>query len=134
MAVHSAVSVGEVTTPVPKKACLKWEYVEIPEFWFSARDDEQKKPTQTRRPRKVTDITTWTQCFATFVSVLGPQNPAAIPELMAYMSNVIRASQDYEGLAWEWYDAAFRKQAAATGNRMWSKINGSLYSICFSNC
>lgn len=67
-------------------------------------------------------------------SVLGLHNPAAIPELMAYMSTIIRVSQDFEGLAWERYDAAFRRQAAATGNRRWSRINSSLYSICFTTC
>ena len=30
------------------------------------------------------------------------------------------------------YDAAFRRQAAITGNRQWSRVNPSLYSICFS--
>ena len=30
------------------------------------------------------------------------------------------------------YDAAFRRQAAATGQRDWSKINTSLYTICFT--
>ena len=30
------------------------------------------------------------------------------------------------------YDAAFRHQAFITGNRQWSKVNPSLYSICFS--
>jgi hypothetical protein len=53
---------------------------------------------------------------------------------MAYLSNIVRVSQDFEGLAWERYDAAFRRQAAATGNQLWSRINGSLYAICFSTC
>ena len=30
------------------------------------------------------------------------------------------------------YDAAFRRQASITTNRQWSKVNPSLYSICFS--
>ena len=36
------------------------------------------------------------------------------------------------GVAWVRYDAAFRRQAFITGNRQWSKVNPSLYSICFS--
>lgn len=34
---------------------------------------------------------------------------------MAYMVNIIRASQEFEGATWAAYDAAFRRQAAATG-------------------
>ena len=30
------------------------------------------------------------------------------------------------------YDAAFFRQAFITGNRQWSKVNPSLYSICFA--
>lgn len=137
----SGVYVGEGMAPVPKKLAEKihrWEYVEmgelLPEFWAGPKEEGESKSTQSRRPRKVTDITTWAQCFATYVSVLGPRNPAAVPELMAHMTNILRASQDFEGLAWERYDAAFRRQAAAMGNRAWSRINGSLYSICFSSC
>ena len=51
---------------------------------------------------------------------------------MAYMIRILRASREYEGSAWASYDAAFRRQAAATGNKRWSKINPSLYSICFT--
>ncbi len=120
--------VGEGVAPVPAKLATKikrWEYVEmgelLPEFWLSASDNEVRKTALTRRPRKITDIATWTQCYGVLVSVLGPSNPLAfLPELMAYMSNIIRASQDIEGLAWE--RPAFRRQAAVTGNK-----NSSLY-------
>ena len=66
------------------------------------------------------------------MGVVAKSAPDAVPGLMAYMVNVIRASQEYEGAAWVAYDAAFRRQAAATGQRDWSKINTSLYTICFT--
>ena len=50
-----------------------------------------------------------------YVSVLGPANPTAIKTLKRY-------------------DAAFRRQAAATANWMWSRVNPSLYTLCFSAC
>ena len=59
-------------------------------------------------------------------------HPQAVPELLAYLIFVLRASQDFGGIAWVTYDAAFRRQAFITGNRQWSKVNPSLYSICFS--
>ncbi len=78
------------------------------------------------------DVDVWLQCFAVFVSVVSKDFPEAVPELMAYMGSIIRASQEYEGAAWAAYDAAFRRQAAAAGQREWSKVNASLCSICFT--
>ena len=82
--------------------------------------------------KQVTDFQTWLQCFAVYCSILGSHDPTCFPELMAYLITIARVSQDYTGLAWVRYDAAFRRQAAITGNRKWSQINPSLYSICFT--
>ena len=43
-----------------------------------------------------------------------------------------KGSQDYSGLAWVRYDAAFRRQAALMGNRRWSQINATIYTVCFT--
>lgn len=40
----------------------------------------------------------WMQCFTTYVSVLGPAYPEAVPELMVYAATIIRVSQDFQ--AW----------------------------------
>ena len=65
------------------------------------------------------------------MSVLAPGQPQRIPELMAYQATIVRASQDYAGLAWVRYDAAFRRQAALTGLTRWSAINPKIYTLCF---
>ena len=65
-------------------------------------------------------------------SILAPAHPETIPELMAYMSMIVRVSQDFAGLAWVRYDPGFRRQAALTGNRSWSQINATLYTLCFT--
>ena len=67
------------------------------------------------------------QYFATYVAVLGPHDPPMIPEMMAYLRLIVQVSQD-----WVRYDVAFRRQAALTGNRKWSAINTTLYSMCFT--
>eukprot|EP00731_Ephydatia_muelleri_P033273 Em0027g21a len=54
------------------------------------------------------------------------------PDLLAYMTSIMRASREYSGLAWAQYDTAYRRQAASTNNRRWAQINPSLYSICFT--
>ncbi len=51
---------------------------------------------------------------------------------MAYMTTIVRVSQDYAGLAWFRYDAAFCCQAALIGNTRWSVINPTLYTMCFT--
>ncbi len=65
----------------------------------------------------------WLQCFAVFVGVVANYEPEVVPGLMAYMVSIIRASQEYEGAAWVAYDAAYRRQAAATGSKKWGGVN-----------
>ena len=39
---------------------------------------------------------------------------------MVYMISILQVSQEYEGLAWATYKAAYHRQAAATGHKQWS--------------
>ena len=94
---------------------------------------EPPKERRTRQARKVTDIFTWLQCLGTCVAVLAPCEPQTVPELMAYMSTIVRVSQDYEGLGWVMYNLALRRQAALSGNSKWSVINGTLFTMNFSS-
>ena len=48
------------------------------------------------------------------------------------MIAIIKASRDYEGLAWVNYDTLYRRRAAATNFRTWSQINSSLFALCFT--
>jgi len=58
-------------------------------------------------------------------------HPKAVPELLAYHLFILRASQDFGGVAWVTYNAAFWHQACTMGNLQWLTVNLSLYSICF---
>ena len=131
------VYVGAGNSPVSSKVAeriRRWEFVDmadlLPEVRLSTVENEGKSIQ--KKPRCVTDIFSWLQCFGTYVSILGPVYPSAIPEMMAYMNLIVRCSQDYEGLAWVRYDMAFRRQAAASGNKRWSEVNSTLYAICFT--
>ena len=109
----------------------------LPEFWspLTAKEpaaDPTVRQGMVRRRRTVTDIATWIQCFATYVSILSTVHPHAVPELLAYLIFILRAIQNFRGVAWVTYGAAFRRQAFITGNHQWSKVNPSLYFICFS--
>ena len=142
---NTGVYIGEGLPPVPQKLAeriRRWEFIDmaelLPEFWGSTPSTKEPggkpNPQQIagRRARRVTDIASWIQCFAVYVGIMAGSSPESVPELMAYLIQIVRVSQDFSGLAWVNYDLAFRRQAAATGNRLWSKINPSLYSICFS--
>ena len=131
---------GDGLPPVPAKLAKKiqgGEFVDmhelLPELWSSVRDEEGAPRTSRVRAKKwVQDIHVWMQCYAVYVSVRSLKSPSLVPELMAYMVGILRASMEYEGIAWTTYDAAFRRQAAATGHTQWSKVNPSLYTICFT--
>ena len=85
-----------------EKIC-QWdlEFVDVadllPKVRLSDREGEPERLLP-RRPQCITDIWFCLNCFGTYVSILGPLFPQAIPELMAYMSLAIRCSQDYDGL------------------------------------
>ena len=107
-----------------------WEL--LPEFWNNPASSEGT-PRLERMKARSQQITVWAQCFALYVSVLAQAHPEYISELMAYMCTIIRASQEYEDPAWFAYDIAYRQQVAATHHKDWSKINPSLFPLCFSS-
>ena len=55
-----------------------------------------------------------------------------IAETMAYMVMIVKAVENYTGLAWVWYDEAFHNWAAAKRNVQWFKVNPSLFAQCFT--
>ena len=122
------------------KKTTRWEFVEMAKLHLefctalNPRDPSTTavtKPGAIRCKRAVTNIAMWVQCFATYVSVMSKVHPAAVPELLAYLIFILRASHDFGGVAWVTYDAVFRRQAFLTGNQQWSKVNPSLCTDLF---
>ena len=91
-----------------------------------------KRANRSSAKKRSQDINVWLQCYAIIVGVMATKSPEMVPELMAYMISILQASQEYEGLAWATYEAAYHQQAAATGHKQWSKVNPSLYTVCFT--
>ena len=100
----------------------------LPELW-SKPEDVENKQAAAHRCHQVTEIFTWVQCFCIYTSVQPTSAPEAVPELLAYLITITRVNQDFARLAWVRYDFAFPD---ITGNRRWSQVNPSLYSICFT--
>ena len=136
---QQGVCIGEALPPVPERLVSriqKWEFIDmaelLPEALVSARTVNQSTAALVHRKRPVTDILTWVQCFGVYVGILAKQFPDSVPELMSYMITIIKASRNYEGLAWVNYDTLYRRRAAATNCRSWSQINPSLFPLCFT--
>ena len=78
------------------------------------------------------DVRVWAQCFATYIRVIVESEPERVPDLLGYMINIIRASQDFVGSSCLAYDDMFRRQVAVSGSKSWGTYNSSLFSMCFT--
>jgi len=130
------ILLGEALPPVPTKLAnkiKKGDFVEmqemLPDMWLVT---DQSEPTARVGRLRAMDIKVWSQCFATYVRVIAEDEPERVPDLLDYMINIIRASQDFMGSAWLKYDNTFRRQVAVSGNKKWGTYNSSLYSMCFT--
>ena len=85
-----------------------------------------------RRRAPIKNIIVWAQCYAALVGVLSTTFPTHVPSLMAYQAIILKAYRDFDGFGWAQYDRAFCRQAAITKDLNWSRINITLYSICFA--
>ena len=70
--------------------------------------------------------------FAALVEVLSRAYPTMVPEFMSYQAIIIKCARDFHGLAWAQYDRAYRRQVAHTKDLRWSRLNPTLYSLCFA--
>ena len=107
----------------------------LPELGITPRSEEEltsQRLARSKGCKQTQEIHVWLQCFALYVAVIAVKCPAQVPELMAYMIQIIRASQEYEVLAQFTYNEAYRRQAAVTQHKEWSKINPLIFSVCFT--
>ena len=132
--------VGEGLLPLPSKLTkkiLNLEFVEMrdlmPETWMTEEEEGRNVlALPKRRSPPITDVLQWLQCFSRMVGVLSRGYPNMVPELMGYQALIIKCSRDFEGLVWAQYDRAYRRQAAQSRDLQWSKLNPTLYSLCFA--
>lgn len=80
----------------------------------------------------IPDIATWVQCFSLYATVLITQSPDRAPTLMGYMAKICKFSRRYKWPSWILYDQHVRQEAAESGDKDWTKIDGGLHSYCFN--
>ena len=80
------------------------------------------------RPRRgpITDSTVW------FAAILVASHPSKAPHFFTYLRTIVRSSRNYDGGAWDTYDAAYRRQAANCNNWNWSHVDAPLFSDTFA--
>ena len=87
-------------------------------FWQDQKEGG-KAGDRAKANKRALDLNVWLQCYAVYVGVLGPKYPHEVPELMAYMISIIRASQEFEGSAWaattQHTDGRLRRRAKRNG-------------------
>ena len=54
--------------------------------------------------RRIADIAMWVWCFILYTRVVAMDRPDRVPELLAYMDGIIRASQRFVWPSWVEYD------------------------------
>ena len=141
------VPVGPGLPALPKKVILKIEgndyidFNELPPVKGKGRSVNQSLEGQfiivqaadlMQSRKTIPDLATWSQCFALFTAVVAKKRPDRVPELMAYMSIITKASQKYKWPSWVIYDQNFRLDAAGSASQPWSRVDPSLYAQCFT--
>ena len=125
---------GSVPPKLVKKTLAK-EYIDIwellPETW---QLEAEGSCCHSKRPRHslVTDVSLWTECYATMAAILVAAFPAKAPHLFAYLRTITKASRTFEGSAWASYDMAYRRQAANRGSLDWGLVDPALYNEAFA--
>ena len=98
--------------PVPLKLARKvraGDYIKMEEFLpeVGTLEDDILEPKH-RCSRQASDIFMWLQCFGVYISICGVQFLEIIPELMAYVTNIIRFNREYSGSEWRNYYSALQ--------------------------
>jgi len=141
------VWLGEGLGSVPKRTyekAIRWEFVDLAEFRpktlmekFAMESDTQKLvvlpgfEVAQAKQRPVTDIITWTQCFARYTVTMAKKFPECTAGFISHMLTVFRAYREVENPAWRLYDEAFRDKMASTGVRIWLGMDVKVYQeIC----
>ena len=99
------------------------------------RDDQgsSKESKKQIQKHKVTTITTWVECFATYIYLVFLRFPERVPDLLAYMSLIVHAARQYQQDPWRIYNTTFRQQAVANKDWKWAQICTSRWTMALTN-
>lgn len=141
---ESAFILGPGRAPIPAKLVkriLSHEYIEMSELIPENLEDPPSeamvltlegstvvpKPNASKKG-VIADILTWVECFNSYITVLTSACPSRSRDLLAYMALIIRTAKRFGGTAWQEYDRAYRREAAASNLRDWSEMRPDLFN------
>ena len=135
---------------IPKKLLTKivnWEFVDLSELLTASNPMEAISSSGLPSARfsvflvcevvrhckhQITNTTNWCLAFVAYAAAIITQHPSASLELVAYMTIILKASQQYVGLTWRAYDTHYPTKAAASRNLRWSQLDTDLFTRFFT--
>ena len=139
---EKALVLGPGHAPIPAKMVSKiisGQFVDLGELLSANLRAVDQEPhtfldgkllvSQKRRLVEISDILTWTEAFTIYQMVLCAAHPHRWPDLTKYKLLIIQTARHSPDRAWQEYDLAFRRDAAATGATDWGKMNLDLYNF-----
>ena len=133
---------GESLPSVPAKLVArvrKGEYVDMADLLRdnievdrrrTAQGGDMQPATKLQR-REIPDVSSWAQCFCSYIGIVVEESPERTKQLLAYLATVLREARRCGGEGWRSYDAMFRQLAATDATMDWSRLNPSLYATTF---
>ena len=104
------ILLGHGIPPLPKKMVermINWEYVDFSEL-PPAKNSGLKAPMDNgtillvqsadllkQQRRLIPNITVWVQCFCIYAGVMAMKHPNSIPDMLAYMREIVQANNQY---------------------------------------
>ena len=85
-----------------------------------------------QQKKLIPDIGTWVQYFTIFAGVICSQSPGCLPDLLGYLYQITRASQQYKWPAWVIFDQNFYQEVADWGSTELAHLDPTLYAQCFT--
>ena len=127
---------ASILPPKLVKKIRDLEFVEmtelLPETWQVEHGTDSAVSRRPPRRGQITDFLLWTECCSSMMAVLAGAHPTKAPEFFAYLKTIIRAHRNYDGTQWEAYDRQYRRQALATKDLNWSRVDSALYNEAFT--
>lgn len=144
---QSKVWLGAGLGSVAKKTherMMRWEFMDLGELCpkhpldkIPAEPDTERLVVlpgfeiSQARQKPISNIITWTHCYARYTAAMAAAYPTSMPGFMAHLVTVLKAYTEVEDPAWRLYDEAFREKMAATGCKLWEGMDIQVYQeVC----
>ena len=135
--VQPLVFISSGLPPIPSRLVARIQeghFIDMAELVperLCAWDTPEEKST-TSKPRDVTDIVEWLQCFGTYIAIVGHTEPQRVPDLLGYQNLIIQGYRKHQKVCWQTYDRDFRRKASASHTAEWSTVDATLWNLAFS--